>query len=318
MASNCRSVLLALGMLIFATSNDANAIAVTVARDADVTFSVEMTNASSSDIPRAHFDSLVPLPWAWSEYTLTTLHSPLCSLGNSSVAGHAAIELSAGPIPAHSSVVCSIGVHRTASSLYALQLAFAPDTNSAAEATLIDAVWAIGPLADLSIAAHQVGPFPAPGQRNGLIKISVSNRGPLDVLDADFGYCQDTAAAPFVVNTDLPGGCAVASSGLYCFDTGGPSVQFGVGSLAANQTKSCLLQITANAPLFEPVSFPVSFAGAWQSADGEYPIDPDDSDNFSSLVLAPRSALPVPVGTPLLYLLVCFLLLVVARYKILR
>jgi hypothetical protein len=315
MAPTCRSVLLVLGVLVVASSNNASAIAVAVARGADVTFVVKVNNASSSDIPRAYFDSLMPVPWAWSEYTLTTLDPILCSLGNSSVAGHSAIELSAGPIPAHGSVVCSIGVHRTASSLYALQFGFGSGADSAADATLTDAVWTIGPLADLSLVVRQVDPFPLPGQREGLIEISVSNRGPLDVLDADFGYCQDTFAAPFVLDAALPDGCGVAASGPYCFGTGGPSVEFGVGALAANQTRSCLLRATATAPLFEPVAFPIYISGDWQSADGEYPADPDDSNNFGSLVLAAHAARPIPVGGALPYLLSCLLLLVVARQK---
>jgi hypothetical protein len=308
--------LLVVGATAATESGSACAVAVPLAQGADTTFTVEIDNVSSSDITRAYFESLRPVPWAWSEYTVTTLNSPLCSIGNGSIGLLDSVELSAGPIPAHGSASCSIHVHRTAASLYVLELGFQPSANGPANATLNDEAWIIGPLADLSIVARQAGPIPQPDQRLGFIRVTISNRGPLDVQDADFGYCQDSAAAPFVLDGDVSGGCATATSGPICFGDGLPSVQFGVGALAANETKSCLLRVTANAPLVKPVSFPVYLLEDWQSRSGEFPADPDDSNDVSDLVLTAQVPVAVPAGSILRFLLPCLLLLAVATKKL--
>lgn len=138
--------------------------------------------------------------------------------------------------------------------------------------------------------------MPPSGSKVGFVKITVGNKGPWDVQDADFGYCQDVSLAPFTLDNDLPGGCGIAQNGPACFATGLPSVQFSVGPLAANQTKSCVLRVTANAPLTTAIGFPLFLVGEPQSASGEYPSDPDSRDNMTSLILAPSIVSAAPLG----------------------
>jgi len=179
---------------------------------------------------------------------------------------------------------------------YAFEAGFEPASYLPPGITLSDTNWIVGPIADLSIESQQVDPFPLSGNQIGFVKITVGNKGPWDVKHADFGYCQDSALAPFTLNSDVPGGCGAAQSGPACFATGAPSVQFGVGSLAAQQTKSCVLRVTANAPVTASIGFPLFLVGEAQSSSGEYPVDPNLGDNMTELVLAPSFASPVPIG----------------------
>jgi hypothetical protein len=276
----------------------ADAIVLPLARGADATFSVVISNSTSSDIPLATFEGLAPLPWVRPEYSVTTLNPTICSIGYGSLNGtlFESFEISAISLAARSAVTCSIHVHRAALSYYAFEAGFQPASGLSAGVTLSDTSWIFGPVADLSIASQQIDPFPSSGNRIGLVEVTVSNKGPWDIQHADFGYCQDTALAPFILDNGLPGGCGVAQSGPDCFGTGAGSVQFGIGPLAAGQSKSCMLRVTSNAPLTTPIGFPLFLVGEPQSASGEYPADPDPSDNMTTLAIAPSSTSAVPFG----------------------
>lgn len=284
-----------------AVCGGAQAISLPLARGADATFDVYISNAAGSTVAFPSFVALLPPSWAWDGYGLTTL-TPACSLQPASINVLLnAIRIVVDEVPAHGSIRCSIAAHRKAESLYAIQLGFANDTSTPATVTLDDRGWTIGPLADLAISARQVPPFPAIGGGEGIVEVTLTNHGPWDVLHADFGYCQDIRIAPFVLDNAIAGGCAGAASGMACFALGPPSVQFGVGTLTAHETKSCRLRVVAGAPLTAPIAFPVTIISESPSASGEYPTDPDDGNDRTDLVIAPRTA-AVPTGsaTPLL------------------
>lgn len=258
---------------------------------------VQVKNPTPNDISRAYFETLQPTSWVWSGYLVEALNSPLCSVGYGNMYFPLnTVQLSVGPISAHSSVSCSIHIHRSDSSLYALGLGF-QKANPPSGATLSDPGWLVGPLADLSIVTHQVKPIPLRGERVGVVEVSVTNHGPLSVQHGDFGYCQDTYNAPFVLDNEVPNGCGAAYFGPFCFSTGGPSVQFGVGALTPGQSKSCTLRVTANDPLTAPIGFPLFLVGDLQSSSGEYPADPDFGNDMAELVLSPRAPEPVPLGS---------------------
>jgi hypothetical protein len=304
------------GLTIAATtafSGNAAAIIIPLARGADATFVVTVNNPTSNDIPRAYFETLQPVSWVWSGYLVEAMNSPLCSIGGGNLYFPLnSVQFSVGPISAHGSVPCSIHVHRNDSSLYALGLGF-QKANPPSEATLGDPVWIVGPLADLSIDTRQVKPIPLPSERVGFVEVSVTNSGPLDVQHGDFGYCQDTASAPFVLDNEVPNGCGAAYFGPFCFSTGGPSVQFGVGALAAGQSKSCVLRVTANDPLNAPIAFPLFLVGDLQSPSGEYPTDPDPGNDMTELTLSSRAPEPVPLGNVNWILVAGLVSLVVGR-----
>ena len=295
-----RGILLVLIPAATATvvAGHAGAVVVPLPRDADATFAVTISNSTSNDVPLAMFEGLAPPPWVQAEYSVATLNPTICSVGYGSLNGtlFESFEISATSVAANRSVTCSIGVHRDATSYHAFEAGFQPANYLPPGIVLNDTSWIVGPVADLSIESQQIDPLPLSGSQIGFVKITVGNKGPWDVQQADFGYCQDTALAPFTLNNDVPGGCGVAQSGPVCFATGSPSVQFGVGSLAANQMKSCVLRVTANAPLTAPVGFPLFLVGEPQSSSGEYPADPNPSNNMTELVIAPSIVNAVPLG----------------------
>jgi len=288
----------------------ASARVIPLAQGADTTFVVTIGNATSSDIPLAVFGGMSLFSPGQTEYSVVVLNPGVCSVGFGTLPGtiFRSFDLSGGPVPAHGSVVCSIQIHRDALSHHALEAGFQP-FNMPPGVTLSDTEWYIGPIADLSIKARQVDPFPRLGQQVGFTRITIRNRGPWDVQHADFGYCQDSVFAPFTLDNNLPNGCGAAYYGPACFATGLPSVQFGVGSLAAGQTKSCLLRVTANEPLTTTIGFPLGFVSEPVSLNYERPVDPYTYDNMTDLEIAPLAVVPVPAGSELWLILPVLLVL---------
>jgi hypothetical protein len=294
------SVLLVLAATAAAAviEGQSSAIVLPLARGGNATIAVTISNSTSNDIPLATFEGLAPLPWVQAEYSFAALTPTVCSVGYGNLDGSLleSFEISTTSLPANSAVVCSIGIHRDASSYHAFETEFQPASYLAPGITTSDASWIIGPVADLSIESRQISPWPLPGSLVGFVRITIGNKGPWDVQHADFGYCQDSVTAPFALDNDVADGCGAAQSGPVCFATGLPSVQFGVGPLAANQTTSCVLRVIANAPLTALIGFPAFLVDEPQSSSGEYPADPDPSDNVTALTVAPSEVSAVPLG----------------------
>lgn len=279
------------------------------------TFSVEIWNATPTEIPLAVFEALRP-PFAYDQYTLTVVESPLCELRVGSYDNTLlnAVELAAGPLPANAPIHCTIQVHRPSTSTMAMGLHFTPERSTPAGVTLTDGVWIFGPLTDLSIETVQIAPFPLPGEDTGVVRITIHNAGPWNVENVNFGYCQDTAFAPFGLDNALPGGCLEASAGPTCFSTGGPSVAFGMTAPAPGEARSCLLRATAHEPLSEPIRFGIQIVEGHFHFDGESPSDIGHANNYATLEIATSAGVGTSVATPVsstgtLALIALFLLL---------
>lgn len=290
---------LALVLMGAGTACNAFALSIALARGADAEFSVTISNSTDVVVPSAVFEGLAPPAWIQREYSISTLNPTTCSVGYGNLGGtlFPSFEISASSVPAHGAVTCSIQVHRASTSFRAFVASFQPINGMPAGIAVSDIDWIIGPIADLSIRSQEVNPWPLPGQRAATVEIVVSNKGPWDVTHADFGYCQDVVVAPFELDNDVPGACEAAVNGPACFSTGLSSVQFGISSVAAGQTKSCNLRVTAIAPITAPIGFPLFLVGEPQSSTGEYPADTNMSDNVIDLVVAPEAIDTVPFST---------------------
>ena len=182
-------------------ASGAHAITAPLARGADVQFTVDVDNTTPNDIPLAMFEGLAPLPWIRPEYSLATQDPSVCTVSYGDLGGTLlqSFALSATNVPAQSFVACTIHVHRSTQSYYAFGAGLSPASYLPAGVSLSDTNWIIGPIADLSIESQQVDPFPRVGKAVGIVRIAIGNKGPWDVKNVNFGYCQDVVPAPFHV-----------------------------------------------------------------------------------------------------------------------
>lgn len=146
----------------------------------------------------------------------------------------------------------------------------------------------------LVLHVDPVPPLPRPGDVSGTVRVTVVNRGPADVYDVDFGFCQDVIQLPFAVSGDIPGGCSAGQGPQYCFDYSGP--HYGLGPIQANHSQSCLLELTAPQPITQPLLFPIAIEGIFANANGAPVLNSNpNGGEVLALILAlgpPTDAVP--------------------------
>jgi hypothetical protein len=232
-------------------------------------------------------------------YVLESLSSPMCEIQNGILDPWTAVVLSAPTVRAHSTVICSLKIRRSPTSDGLAGMDFKPSANSPPEIYLSDSDWIFGPILDLSLHIEQIQPFPAIGERVGFVRVEVHNTGPWFVDEVNFGYCQTFGFAPFTLENSLPDGCAEASRGPCCFAVGGPSVEFGITQLSPGESKSCVLRVTANNPLIEPIRFGVSRVDDAYLVRDEMLQDFDRGNDDAILEIAPIGGAGAPVAVTL-------------------
>lgn len=300
MTKSGRSIFLSM-LVVMAFPAETSALALPLRPGEDATFTLDIRNATNDWVPSASFDA-IPIVSASDSYTLEVADSSSCEIRNGSLEYMVPIELHAGPLPPGSGIRCTLRVIRSAAYEWPTSIDFKPMQDTPGGISLSDPTLLLGPILDVSLHIDQATPFPLPGEREGIVRVSIRNSGPWNINKVNFGYCQDSGLAPFDLDNDLPGGCARADSGPVCAAVGAPSVQFGTAALASGETKSCLLRVTAHAPLTTPVRFGISIVDRFFPVDDQLLQDYDRSNNSAILELAPAipngNALPpIPVDT---------------------
>lgn len=267
-------------------------------RGEETLFAISIVNPTNSDESVA-FESLPIVSITPGMYVLQSLNPTVCEIQNGVLDTSVPVVLSAPTVRAHSTVSCSLKMHRSQMSDGPASLDFKPSANSSPAIYLSDSDWTFGPILDLSLHIEQIQPFPAIGERVGFVRVTVHNTGPWFVDEVNFGYCQTFGFAPFTLENSLPEGCAKASRGPWCFDVGGPSVEFGITQLSPDETKSCVLRVTANEPLVDPIRFGVSRVDDAYLQGDELLQDFDRSNDDATLQISPIGGAGAPVAVTL-------------------
>lgn len=303
-----------------AIHGQARALVIPLQRGEEKTFTVEIANTTRVDAEEAVFEARpIAAPDA---YTLEPAESGPCNVRNGVLHDPLRVQLRAGPLPALAKIQCRLRMRRSKDSDGPSYLGFEENPPGNPGIRLGDAAWLFGPVMDVSLQAAQLRPYPAPGEREGIIEITVHNSGPWPVDRVDFGYCQDAATAPFELDNQLPGGCLQASFGPTCLAIGPPSVQFGIGELEPGETKSCLLKAVAHEPLRTAVRFEIGIVDFGYLVGDDIVQDFDRGNDAATLQLSPRSgaadpAAPVPaIGAWGMLLLGLGLTLLVAASRV--
>lgn len=277
-------------------------------RGGEKIFTVYIVNATEIDLPVAEFESDPVV--SQDAYILESLKTDVCEVQNGSLAEGLTVVLRAAPVAAHSTVNCPLRMKRSSWSDFPAVLVFRPSSILSAGVSLSDSDWAFGPLLDVSLRAEQIPPFPAVGERTGVVRITVHNQGPWYLDSVTFGYCQDFVLAPFTLDNGLTDGCEESGHGPICWQTG-PSVEFSISAFSPGETKSCVLRATADKPLAGPIEFPIGLVDYFHLEGDEILQDYDHSDDETSLVIAPisgaRPAIAAPISRNALVTLVALL-----------
>ena len=285
--------------------------AVPVPRGSEEGFTVSIENPTTIDVASASFEAVPIVAGIPGVYVLESAGSTSCDVQNGILGSGATVVLTAAPVPARSRVNCSFHVHRSLLSDTPADLDFKPAAGSPPGVHLSESEWAFGPLLDLSLEVEQIHPFPSVGASTGFMRVLVRNTSPWNVEDANFGYCQTFALAPFTLDNAVQGGCDDATWGPTCFATGAPSVQFEMKSLLPGETRSCVLRATASTPLVEPIRYGISLVEMYLDGD-EMLQDYDRRNDDATLEIAPiggaARAADVSLSSPALALLTVVLL----------
>lgn len=118
------------------------------------------------------------------------------------------------------------------------------------ESTFCGKPLAIGSLPQMRLRVEQVHPVPF-GAATALVRLHVDNLSDWAIPRRDVTtVCEEfhggqAPPRPFVINTDIEGGCAVGQEGV-CYNFGGQnyfSYGFRLGPFAPGESQSCLLQL---------------------------------------------------------------------------
>jgi hypothetical protein len=259
-------------------------------------FTVSVANPTTSSIPSVSFESSpIVAPGA---YILESRSSPTCEIQNGVLHESVPVVLSIAPLPARSTVHCSLKMRRLPTSDGPAGLEFKPSASTAAGISLSNIDWAFGPVVDLSLDVEQIPPFPAIGELTGFLRVTVHNTRPWYIDQVNFGYCQDLFPAPFELDNALQDGCADAGYGPTCWDVGEPPVEFSIVGLAPGETKSCVLRATAHEPIIEPIRFGISMVDDVYVEGDELLHDFDHRNDDATLEIAPAIGAPVSLTVP--------------------
>lgn len=216
-----------------------------LSRGGEAAFTVSITNSTSDDVPSVAFESIPIVGITPGLYVLESLSSPTCQIQNVMLDPSVPVTLSAAPVPARSTVHCSLKMRRSLSSDGPAGLEFKPSANTPPNISLSSIDWIFGPVMDLSLQVEQIRPLPLVGEQVGFVRVAVHNTGPWPIHQVNFGYCQDLYQAPFELENSLPNGCADAGYGPTCWAVGPPAVQFSIEGLArpVRQNRACFEQL---------------------------------------------------------------------------
>ena len=267
-------------------------------RGSETVFTVSIVNSTNNNAASAAFESIPVVSSIPGVYVLETLSSPTCEIQNGVLGTGATVVLSVAPVPARSTVNCSLKMRRSPTSEFLVGLEFTPSTNSPVGISLSDSDWTFGPILDLSLRVDQIRPFPNIDDRTGLVRVTVHNSGLWYLHEVSFGYCQNFEPAPFTLDNALPDACADANYAPACWAVGPPSVQFSITELSPGETKSCVLRATADQPLIEPIRFGISMVNDLYVEGDEILQDFDHSNDHATLEIVPISGAGRPVAVP--------------------
>jgi hypothetical protein len=139
-------------------------------------FTVSVANPTTSSIASVSFESSpVVAPGA---YVLESWSSPICEIQNGVLDEHVPVVLSIAPLPARSTVHCSLKMRRLPTSDGPAGLGFEPSASTPTGISLSAFDWVFGPVMDLSLHVEQIRPLPTVGERTGFVRVSVHNTGP--------------------------------------------------------------------------------------------------------------------------------------------
>jgi len=265
----------------------------------ETAFTVSIVNPTTNSAASVAFESIPVVSILPGVYVLESLSSPQCEIQNGVLDANIPVVLSVAPVPARSTVHCSLKIRRSLTSDQPAGLEFKPSPNTPADIYLSSVDWVFGPVVDLALHVEQIQPFPAVGEHTGFVRVAVHNTGPWYIDQVNFGYCQDLVVAPFELDNALPDGCAEAGFGPTCWDVGEPSIQFSVVGLSPGETKSCVLRATAHEPLTEPIRFGISLVEDVYVEGDDLLHDFDESNDRATLEIAPISGAQRPVSVPI-------------------
>jgi hypothetical protein len=192
-------------------------------------------------------------------------------------------ELRAPSLASGESHTCEVTFTRTALSPIN-SFAWRPSPGAAStDVTLTPNIWAFGEFDDPSISVEPVQPLPFAGATEALFRITVTNPGNATLVDIEFGGCQFVSSDMVTMDTDFPGGCAVATQPHFlCF---GGHVDFGaaVPDVAAHSQSSCLVRARRAAGLVADSGWPFDlyFDRDAPTANG-YVLGDSNPDNNSA------------------------------------
>jgi hypothetical protein len=171
-------------------------------------FTISVANPTGSNVASVSFESSpIVAPGA---YVLESQSSPTCEIQNGVLDEHVPVVLSIAPLPARSTVHCSLRMRRSPTSDGPAGLGFEPSASTPTGISLSAFDWVFGPVVDLSLHVEQIPPLLMIGERISFVRVSVHNTGPWYIDQVNFGYCQDLVLAPFEPDNALPDGCADA------------------------------------------------------------------------------------------------------------
>jgi hypothetical protein len=150
-----------------------------------------------------------------------------------------------GPIEPGASLGCTYRIERAANAVHDLRFRLCSTGEIFCGRPL-----AVGSLPQMRIRVEQVHPVPF-GAGTALVRLHVDNLSDWAIPQRDVATaCEEfhggqTPPRPFVINTDIEGGCAVGQEGV-CYNFGGQnffSYGFRLGPFAPGESSSCLLQL---------------------------------------------------------------------------
>lgn len=167
-----------------------------------------------------------------------------------------------GPLEPGASLGCIYRIERAADALHDLRMRLC----STGE-TLCDRSLAIGSLPQMRIRIEQVHPVPF-NAATALVRLHVDNLSDWAIPRRDVTTaCEEfnggqAPPRPFLINTDIAGGCAAGQPEV-CLNLGGQnyfSYGFRLGSFAPGESQSCLLQLQFHQGARSFLSTPVYFS----------------------------------------------------------
>ncbi len=161
-------------------------------------FTVSIVTVSVNGVASVAFES-IPVVNAFlpGAYVLESLNSPSCEIQNGVLDASVPVVLSVAPIPARSTVTCSLKMSRSLTSDQPAGLGIRTLGDHAGRYLLVECRLVVRTVVDLSLHVEQIQPLPAVGERIGFVRVAVHNTGPWYIDQVNFGYCQDLVVAPF-------------------------------------------------------------------------------------------------------------------------